>query len=168
VTSTGRQRTDRGPERAIGLGGAWHEAIPHTADAGFRVVAEDLRSLFTEAGAALIEIASELAPGTDAVVWREITLSAADLQALAFAWLNELISLADVETGAVVATDVIEVVDLGPQSSGSGASLRARIGLRPFAAGGVRVLRELKSATYHGLTVSRLGAAWELRAFVDL
>jgi SHS2 domain-containing protein len=177
VIAKRRRGNDQDPERAsngahddevLGRRGAWHEAIPHTADTGFKVVAGDLRSLFSEAGTALIEVASEVAPGTKAILWRDVRLSAADLPALAFAWLNELISLADLEGGAVVATDVIEVADLGPHARGDRTSLRGRVGLRPFADGGVRVLREPKSATYHGLTVTRFVGGWELRAFVDL
>lgn len=148
---------------------AWHEPLPHTADAGFRVLAADLPGLFAEAAVALAEIASEREPGAPAVLWRDVALSAPDLPALAFAWLNELISVADAEGGAVVAADVIDVAGADVGRPRGEARLRARVGLRPYAEGGVRALREPKSATYHGLAVAGSpGGGWELRAFVDL
>ena len=145
-----------------------HGAMPHTADTGVRAAAPSLAVLFEEAAIALAEIAADVAPGVDASISHDVVVEANDLPALAYAWLNELIALADVHHAAVVDTDVIGVD--GPATTGAAGqwTLRARVGLRQYAAGGVRVRSQPKSATFHGLVVRRIGAWWTLRAYLDL
>jgi SHS2 domain-containing protein len=149
-------------------GAPMHVALPHTADAGFMAAASDLPALFQESAVALAEIAAEIAPGTEASIGHDVSLEADDLPSLAYAWLNELIALADINHAAVVSTRVMGVDSHAADKAVGSWSLRARVGLRPYAAGGVRVLREPKSATYHGLVVERTGACWTLRAYLDL
>jgi SHS2 domain-containing protein len=144
-----------------------HRGLPHTADAGFMAAASDLPALFREAATALSEISAEIAPGNPPSMWHAVELEADDLPALACAWLNELIALRDIHHAAVVATTLIQVE--GPASEAVGKwTLRGRVGLRPYVEGGVRVLREPKSATYHGLALERIDGCWTMRAYIDL
>jgi SHS2 domain-containing protein len=156
----------RGAARAAGR--RMHRELPHTADAGFMAAASDLPALFCEAATALSEISAEIAPGLAPSIWHAVELAADDLPALAYAWLNELIALRDIHHGAVVATGFVQVD--GPSNDGARGtwSLRGRVGLCPYVEGGVRVLREPKSATYHGLALKRSGGCWTLRAYLDL
>jgi SHS2 domain-containing protein len=145
-----------------------HRELPHTADAGFMAAASDLPALFREAATALSEISAEIAPGLAPSIWHAVELEAGDLPALAYAWLNELIALRDIHHAAVVAASLVQVD--GPSNDGAGGtwSLRGRVGLCPYIEGGVRVLREPKSATYHGLVLKRSDGCWTLRAYLDL
>jgi SHS2 domain-containing protein len=143
-----------------------HEIIPHTADTGLRAWASDLCGLFEEAAAALAEIAADVsqvplsADQQDAV---PIILEAEDLAGLAFAWLNELVSLADVRRAALAGTSV-QRVDSAP----------GRCGLRALAryierdTPGVRPRHDVKSATYHGLVVEGEAGGWSLTAYLDV
>jgi len=130
--------------------------------------ASDLPALFREAATALSGISAEIAPGLAPSIWHAVELEADDLPALAYAWLNELIALCDIHHGAVVATRLVQVDGPSKDDTGGTWSLRGRVGLRPYVEGGVRALREPKSATYHGLVVKRSDGCWTLRAYLDL
>lgn len=145
-----------------------HRALPHTADAGLMAAASDLRALFQEAATALSEIAADVAPGVEASIGHDVALEADDLPSLAYTWLNELIALSDIHHAAVVGTHVIHVDSPAADEAVGCWSLRARVGLRPYAEGGVRALRQAKSATYHGLVVERQDGCWTLVAYLDL
>ncbi len=149
-----------------------HEILPHTADAGIRAVAPDPSALFEEAAVALAEVAGEASPGVQPSVRHDVVLEAADLPGLAFTWLNELISLADVHHAAVLSATVdrLEGPAAGPGAGSPVATWRlvATVGTRAFREGGVRPRLGVKSATYHGLEVKEVGGSWELCAYLDV
>lgn len=145
-----------------------HSALPHTADAGFVAAASSLHKLFEEAGASLAELVASLDAGVEACLWEDVVLDADNLPGLAFAWLNELIALADIHHGAIVTTTV-EGLDGPLTGEGNGPwRLRGRVGLRTAGEPGVRLLHQPKSATYHRLIVERKGLCWTMQAYVDL
>ena len=132
--------------------------LAHTADVAFRASAPDLAGVFEEAGRALAEIAAD--PSNEGtVVELAIELTGRDLPALAFAWLNELIGLADVR-GPLVRADVTAV----ERSRTGGWRLCGRASF----GGGARLRLDIKSATYHGLVVERANAGWRLTAYLDV
>ena len=154
-----------------------HEILAHTADAGLRTWAPDLPALFEEAAAALAELAADVDAGglADTV---PVELTAPDLVGLAYAWLNELIGLADARAAAIARARV-ESVRLGPlpaaahghrqdRSDEQPAELRATIDLvsrGPRA----RPRVDVKSATYHRLAVEPLpDGGWTLTAYLDV
>ncbi len=142
-----------------------HEALPHTADVGLRAEAPDLRALFEEAAAALAELAADVPPGARGVEQR-VERSATDLEGLAFAWLDELIGLADAQGAAVAATTVETVEDLGgPDATWR---LRAHVRLVPYGPDGARPRVGVKSPTYHRLRVEPLDGGWALTAYLDV
>jgi SHS2 domain-containing protein len=130
--------------------------------------ASELPALFREAATALSEISAEIAPDVAPSIWHAVELEADDLPALAYAWLNELIALRDIDHGAVLATSLVQVDGPSNDDAGGTWSLRGRVGVRRYVEGGVRVLREPKSATYHGLVLKRGDGCWTLRAYLDL
>jgi SHS2 domain-containing protein len=160
--------------------------VPHTADAGIRAVAADLPTLFEEAAAALAELTTDHDLGLAPSIWRPIVIRADDLGALAFAWLNELVSLADVHRAAIVVASVDRLeqrpgrpgssrgegrarAPLPTEAQGSGTwRLAGRLGLHPFGALGVRPRCQVKSATYHGLSIERTEAGWVMQAVLDV
>ena len=143
-----------------------HEATPHTADVGIRAHAPDLAGLFEEAARAVAEIGADALPdgpaatiGGPSNAGLHIDLEAADLPGLAFAWLNELIGLADIH-GPLARTEVVAVEAL----SAGGWRLRGRAAF----GGGARPRLDIKSATLHGLVVERAGDGWRLAAYLDV
>ena len=162
------------------------EILPHTADTGLRAWAPDLPGLFEEAAAAVAEIAAEVptevravmasgvpgdgiasgVPGGGTVVGADegrILLDAPDLVGLAFAWLNELVGLADVRHAALAGTCVQRV-----GVAAGGCQIEARAWFVDRAAPGVRLRHDVKSATYHGLVVEREDETWSLTAYLDI
>jgi SHS2 domain-containing protein len=157
-----------GRRRARARPAPTHGTLPHTADAGLTAAASDLRALFEEAATALAEISADVAPGAAASIRHDVVVKADDVSSLAYSWLNELIALADIHHAALVDTHVIGVDSPADDEAAGGWTVRARVGLRPYAAGSVRPRSQPKSATYHGLVVRGDGARWTLRAYLDL
>lgn len=135
-----------------------HEFLAHTADAGFRARAATLPGLFAESARALTDVAGA-SPAGEPQTWTTVELEADDLPGLAYAWLNELIGLSEVHRASVAAVDVeIDEGDAG------GWSLHGRVGLVAAGAG----LRQVKSATYHRLSVEHRRSGWTMEAYLDI
>lgn len=145
-----------------------HEVADHTADARVHAWAGDLPGLFEEAAAALSTLTVEIAPGAAAPEWVETDIEGHDLEHLAFAWLNELIALAEVRHRALASADVAELWETGNQDPRRAWRLRGRVGLLPFDPELVRAVRHAKAATLHGLDVARDADGWTLSAVVDI
>jgi len=173
--------TDRDPD--LGRVDRGHTIVPHTADAGLRVVAPSLATLFGEAADALSAFTADRGTGVRSSIWEEVHLKAQDLPGLAYAWLNELVALGDIHHGAVIEAAEVRVDrpdrpdrhdrrDLPERPTATGPDrgwrLHARIGLAPYAPGGPRPRRQVKSATYHRLDVRRRGRGWMLLAYLDV
>jgi SHS2 domain-containing protein len=151
--------------------GRAHRSLPHTADTGIEATGPDLASAFEEAGLALagltadidLEAIAELGP-TASPPLRPVELTAADPVALAFAWLDDLVGRVDLDGAlAGVAVDSVE------GSSSDGWRLRARVGCLPFDGRHVRRRADVKSVTYHQLSVEPLaGGGWRLTAYLDI
>ena len=140
-----------------------HEILAHTADAGLRAEAPDLPALFEEAAAALGELGGEVAPDAPLGTPDAIALEASDLAALAFAWLHELVGLADLRHAALARAEVTRV-----QGIDGSWRLTGRAWFVPRDGRSARPRRDIKSATYHGLAVERSGGGWRMIAYLDL
>lgn len=158
-------RVRPGPTRTAARG---HEVIGHTADARIRAWAPNLATLYEEAAAALAGLMSAAAPGIAATAWLEVDVAADDLERLAYAWLNELIGLAEVERGGIVATDVVELHGGAGTTTAPPWRLHGRVGLHPFDGSRVHALRQIKAATLHGLRVESGAEGWSLDAVLDM
>ncbi len=115
---------------------------PHTGEVQIRIKGTDLPELFEEAGYALAELMlgeehPEELPGEEQ---EEITLEAADTEALLVDWLNELISRSDARKRVYTDFDVDRVSETG---------LHARI--RGFTPSVLKTA--VKAATFHGLEI---------------
>ena len=148
-----------------------HELVGHTADVGLRAGAPDLDGVFEEAALALAEAAADVdAPasgrdGGDESAER-VELEADDLAGLAYAWLNELIGLAQSRGQALAGTTVEAVEETDP-----GWRLSARARFTPYAEGGAtgaRARLDIKSATFHRLEVRSTRDGWHLVAYLDV
>lgn len=141
-----------------------HEALPHTADVGLRGWGPTAAAAFEEAGAALAELTAEfVAPeGVHRARREAIALEAHDLVGLAYAWLNELVALVDIH-GAIADVEIASI-----ERTTDDWRLRGRVGLAPFDGQVVRRRADVKSATYHGLSVVDDDGAWTLTAYIDV
>jgi len=139
----------------------WHAAIARTADVGVRATAPDPGSLLEEAATALAELSADVSHAKH-VRAQEIEVRADDLAALTFAWLNELVGLADALGEALVEARV-ERLDSSPDG------WLAR-GKATFAAYDAQVQPRLqvKAATFHRLKVALQPDGWLLEAYFDV
>jgi SHS2 domain-containing protein len=152
-----------------------HRLRPHTADVGLEATAPDLVGLFEELAYAIAGLSADVAPealldleGAALPRPEPVVLRGADLPALAFAWLDELIGRVDV-SGALVAVAVESVDEASPAPSDAGWTVRARIATLPFDGERVRRRTEVKAPTYHRLTVEPDPAGgWRATAVLDV
>ena len=142
--------------------GRSHEYLPHTADAGLIARAPTLAGLFEEAALALAELTADTA-GVDGAPVIAGPLAAGDLEGLAFAWLNELIGLAESAGEALVGAVVAQ---LGP--AGEGWTVEGRAMLAPWGRPGLRGRRHVKAITFHRLAVEEGPEGFTLTAYADL
>ena len=141
--------------------GRWHSVVGHTADVGVRVTAPDPRSLLEEATVALAELCADV-QGTATTEATLVDVHGDDLAALTYAWLNELIGMADARGEALVRADVDRVE---PTSAGWVAHGRAN-----FAAydASIHPRMQVKAATFHRLKVEKEGDGWAMEAYFDV
>jgi SHS2 domain-containing protein len=139
-----------------------HAALSHTADAGIRARAGDLAGLLEEGAAALAELMADLPPTVPSAAAVPIEVHADDLVGLAYAWLSELVGLADARGEALVQVTVDEL-----QDSDGAWTARATARFVPYDEG-VQPRAQVKAATYHRLSVEAANGGWSLAAYFDL
>ncbi len=150
-----------------------HQILAHTADAGLRAQAADLATLFAEAAAALAELGADVDPYAVGLPVERVELEALDLPGLAYAWLNELISLADARRAALRGGVVESLEQVAPPGEAGDEASRSwrlvgRVRLAAFDDRAVRARLGVKSATYHGLRVEPVEGGWALTAYLDI
>ena len=134
------------------------ELFEHTADVGLRVRADDLGTLFAEAGRALLEA---LVDAPDAVMPAEeasFSLEAERLDDLLHDWLAELLYAFHARRMVFAQFDV----EIDPPR------LRARARGEHLDPRRHRVGGEIKAVTYHGLCLQREDGGWLAEAILDL
>ena len=136
--------------------------LDHTADVGFEIEAPTLETLFDEARRALVMTVFEQPPerGEDE---DSVRLSAPDLEALLVRWINELVFIIQGDGFVPVRAD-IQVRDAGEGSF----SLEGRLTGAPLDLEGYGWQGEIKSATFHGLEVTRGSEGWQAQVILDV
>lgn len=158
----GRRRARGGSER----GDRGHELGDHTADISIHAWASTPSGLFEELALALSALTAEVSADSR-TCWSEVEVCAQDLDGLAFAWLNELIGMAELERRAITSAQVAVTEQ---QAGGDRAAwrLRARVGLVDYRPGGARALRQVKAATMHALHIREQAGGWSVDVVVDI
>lgn len=141
-----------------------HEPLAHTADVGLRGWGPTAAVAFLEAGIALSDLTADFVAPEGRFRGRreEVVLQTRDIVALAYAWLNELVGLIDLH-GAIADIELPII-----ERERDGWRLLARVGLAPFDGQAVRRRADVKSATYHGLTVVDDDGTWTVTAYIDV
>ncbi len=137
--------------------------LDHTADVGFEVAeAPTLEDLFDEAGRALLISVFEKPP-KEGEEERSVRLLAPDLETLLVRWINELVFLIQGDGFVPVDADVrVREADEG------GYALEASLTGAPLDLEGYGWQGEIKSATFHGLNVTRSSEGWQARMILDV
>lgn len=136
--------------------------LDHTADVGFEIEAPTLVSLFDEARRALLLTVFERPPKKRE---RELILrlAAPDLETLLVRWINELIYLIQ-HTGSVPVRAKIRIQEAGTDAF----SLEALLAGAPALLEDYGWQGEIKSATFHGLTVVPKEEGWRAQVILDV
>jgi SHS2 domain-containing protein len=137
--------------------------LDHTADVGFEVEeAPTLENLFDEARQALLMTMFEWPPekGNEE---RLVRLSAPDLETLLVRWINELAFFIQGDGFVPVAAD-LQIQEAGEE----GFYLEARLTGAPLDLEGYGWQGEIKSATFHGLEVTRESSGWRVQVILDV
>ena len=137
--------------------------LDHTADVGFEVAeAPTLENLFDEARQALLMTVFEVHPerGEDEVFMR---LSAPDLETLLVRWINELVFFIQGNGFVPVSAD-LRIQEAEEEDF----LLEARLMGAPLDLEGYGWQGEIKSATFHGLEVTRESSGWRAQVILDV
>ncbi len=138
--------------------------LDHTADIGFEVEAPTLEVLFDEARRALLMTVFEHPPerGEEG---RPVLLSAPDLETLLVRWINELVFFIQGDGFVPVHAD-IRIRGVGEEEGGF--SLEAFLTGAPLDLESYGWQGEIKSATFHGLEVTRGSEGWRAQVILDV
>ena len=137
--------------------------LDHTADVGFEVAkAPTLEDLFDEARKALLITVFEEPPERGEEE-RAVRLSAPDHETLLVRWINELVFFIQ-GNGFVPVSAALRI----QEDEKEGFYLNARLTGAPLNLEGYGWQGEIKSATFHGLEVTRGGSGWRAQVILDV
>jgi SHS2 domain-containing protein len=134
------------------------EVIEHPADVGFLAYGETLEELFENAALAMFSLACDL-EGIKESQRREVEASGFDTESLLYAWLAELLALADAEQLVFRRAEVTGLAQDRVHGTAHGEKFdktRHRAGTY------------IKAVTYHQLCVERTLEGWRAQVFLDV
>lgn len=134
------------------------EILEHPADIGFRAYGRTQEELFTNAALALFSLACDLATIEDREV-REIEATGSDDESLLYAWLAELLALAEVERFIFRRAEIRALEAHAVRGAAYG---------EPFDRARHRVGTHIKAVTFHQLKVEKTAEGWCAQVFLDL
>jgi len=141
-----------------------YEILEHPADVGFLAYGATLPQLFENAGLALCSLAC--APDKiEERDQREIVATGADIETLLYAWLTEILSLADAEQLVFCSVTVAQLREPTAEAVGEvrGAARGEKFNRDRHAAG-----TYIKAVTLHQFAVERTPAGYRARVFLDV
>ncbi len=147
------------------------QILQHPADVGFLAYGASLEELFQNAALALCLLACE--PGSiEAREKREVSARGENLEALLYAWLAEILAVADAEQLVFCRVVVKRLITPAAsrrraRSAKSGGIEGILIG-EPFDRARHGAGTYIKAVTYHQFALERTGKGWRARVFLDL
>ena len=145
------------------------EVIEHPADVGFVAYGDTPEELFANAALAMLSLGCELA-GVEERECRDVEATGEDAEALLFAWLAEILAVADAER---LVFRRVEVTALAlPDRQGNSPRTPGRVrGIaygEPFDKARHRAGTYIKAVTYHQLRVARTPQGWLAQVYLDV
>ena len=135
-----------------------YETFEHTADLGLRIRADDLNSLFAEAGRALFSVIVENLEDIRTIEEIPFTININDVEELLHDWLTELLFTFHVRRLLLVKFDVnIQASGLTAIAHGEKIDLKRH-----------EINLEIKAITWHGLKVVQSPTGWMAEVIVDI
>ncbi len=142
------------------------EIIEHPADVGFIAYGATLVELFQNAALAMLTLACS-PEGIEERERREIIARANSDESLLYAWLAEILAVADAEQLVLRRAEVTRLTATGSESAAPsqvrGFVYGARFDRERHAAG-----TYLKAVTYHQFCIERTPDGWRARVFLDV
>jgi len=135
-----------------------YETFEHTADLGLRIRADDLNTLFAEAGRALFSVIVENPQDIRAVEEIPFTIKGHEEEELLHDWLTELLFTFHVHRRVLAKFDVnIQSTEMTAVARGEKIDpARHEINL------------EIKAITWHGLKIVQCPDGWMAEVIVDI
>ncbi len=134
------------------------EILEHPADVGFRAYGATLAELFANAALALISIAGDLA-AIEERERREIAATGSDTESLLYAWLAEIVAVADADR---LVLRRVEVTSL-EEGRATGIAYGELYDHDRHRAG-----TAIKAVTYHEFFVRKSPTGWVAEVFLDV
>lgn len=135
------------------------EYFEHTADVGLIARGKDLPELFQNAALGLMGLVVDEATVHSGGIRERIEASGPDRDALLVAWLNQVLFLFTVQKMVFRRFNVRALTDSSVVAEGEGELLDP---------GRHNVLREVKSATFHGLKIEQVPGGLQARVVFDV
>jgi len=134
------------------------ETFEHTADLGLRIRADDLNSLFAEAGRALFSVIVEKPEDIRAVEEIPFTIKGNEAEELLHDWLTELLFTFYVQRRVLGKFDVhIHPTELTAIAKGEKIDQKRH-----------EINHEIKAITWHGLKIVQSLDGWMAEVIVDI
>jgi protein archease len=135
-----------------------YETFEHTADLGLRIHADDLNTLFAEAGRALFSVIVENPDDIRNVEEIPFTIKGNEAEELLHDWLTELLFTFHVHRRVLINFDVnIHPTELTAVAHGEKIDPKRH-----------EIDLEIKAITWHGLKVVQTGDGWMAEVIVDI
>ena len=134
------------------------EIIDHTADIGIIAYGADIKQVFSNAAHGLFSLITDV-ENIKENLQREIIISSQDIESLLVEWLNELIYIFDVEHLVFKRFEIDAIIDnkLSARCFGDRINPRKK-----------KIKREVKAATYHMLTISKVNNGYKVQIIFDI
>ena len=135
-----------------------YETFEHTADLGLRIRADDLNTLFAEAGRALFSVIVENPEDIRTVEEIPFTINGTEAEDLLHDWLTELLFTFHVHRRVLAKFDVhIHSTELTAVAQGEKIDPKRH-----------EINLEIKAITWHGLKIEQSPDGWMAEVIVDI
>ncbi len=134
------------------------EILEHPADVGFRAYGATREELFANAALALLSIAGDI-ESIEERERREIEATGDDTEELLYAWLAEIVAVADADRLVLRRVEVTSLTE----KRAAGVAYGERYDRTRHRAG-----TAIKAVTFHRFLVEQTPAGWIAEVFLDL
>jgi SHS2 domain-containing protein len=134
------------------------EILDHPADVGFLAYGRTLEELFENAALAMLTLACDL-DTIEEKASRSVAASGTGTESLLYAWLAEVLAIADAEQLVFRRADVTAI---------GATNVRGTLYGEPFDKTKHRAGTYIKAVTYHQLKVEQTPAGWKARVYLDV